>query len=90
MRRRRERGHWIAERPAPSPMPERFEWEAQVAVPCFDEPEPYRFSAEYGSSDEPEFAAALAGDVNSLVEGLHRKARDRRGWNVKSRRRSRV
>jgi hypothetical protein len=96
MRGRRERGHWIAERPAPSPTPERFEWEAPVTdtcfgdIPRFDEPEPYPFFEEHGSSDEPEFAAALAGDVNSLVEGLHRKARDRRGWIVKSRRRSRV
>jgi hypothetical protein len=89
-RGRRERGHWIAERPAPSPIPERFEWEAQVAIPSFDEPAPYPFSDEYGRSDEPEFAAALAGDVNSLVEGLHRKARDRRGWSVKSRRRRHV
>jgi len=96
LRGRHERGHWIAERPAPSPTAERFEWEAPVSdtffgeVAWFDEPEPYPFSEGHASSDEREFAAALAGDVNSLVEGLHRKARDRRGWNVKSRRRSRV
>jgi hypothetical protein len=105
-RERLGRGHWNAERPAPTSAAfERTEFEpwawrvtepvvaaSSEAAPWVDESEPYPFFEELGAEtvaapvreaaaprlSGKELTAALADDVNSLVDGLHRKARSRR------------